>query len=203
MIRTITIGREYGAGGSSVARALTERLGWRLIDDPLVAELANIARTSPEAVRAHEETVDPWFHRIMRALWRGGFEGAVARSESEAWDADAIAQLWKRVILEAAEIGGCVSVGRGGQCLLQKRKDAFHVYLYAPMRERVERLRHREPAGADVAATARERDRRRREYIRYHFNEDWTNPHLYNMMICTSMGIDRVTDAILRAAGLR
>src|SRR5690242_2600195 len=189
MIRAITIGREYGSGGSLIAQALSARLGWRLIDDPLIAEIAKSVRASAEVVRAREECVDPWFHRIMRALWRGGFEGAVARIEDEAWDSEAIAKLWHRVIVEAAEIGECVTVGRGGQCLLQKRKDAFHVFVYAPMRDKVERLRDREPAGTDLAAAARDRDRRRAEYIRYHFNQEWTNPHLYQMMLCSSVGI--------------
>lgn len=203
MIRAITIGREYGSGGSLIARVLSEHLGWRLIDDPLIAEIAKSVRASAEVVRAHEECVDPWFHRIMRALWRGGFEGAVARPEDEAWDSEAIAKLWHRVIVEAAEIGDCVTVGRGGQCLLQKRKEAFHVFVYAPMRDKVERLRDREPAGTDLAAAARDRDRRRAEYIRYHFNQEWTNPHLYQMMLCSSVGIERAADAILCAAALR
>jgi len=201
-IRTITIGREYGSGGASIARVLSERLHWRLIDDPLVAEVARSARASAEEVRAREESVDPWFHGIMRALWRGGFEGSVARAENEVWDADAIARIWRGVIVEAAEIGGCVAVGRGGQCLLQKRRDVFHVYVYAPMRDKVARLRDREPAGTDLAAASRERDRRRSEYIRYHFDEDWRNPHLYNLMLCSSIGIERSADTILCAAGL-
>lgn len=203
MIRTITIGREYGSGGSDIARALSKRLDWRLIDDPLVAEVARSARASADEVRAREESVDPWFHRIMRALWRGGFEGAVARPESEAWDADAVAKLWNRVIVEAAEIGACIVVGRGGQCLLQKRKDSFHVYVYAPMRIKVANLRDREPAGTDLAAASRDRDRRRSEYIRYHFDEDWRNPHLYDLMLCSSIGVERAADTILCAAALR
>ena len=202
-VRTITIGREYGAGGGTIARLLSERLQWKLIDDPLVAEVARSVDASAEEVRTHEECVDPWFHRIVRALWRGGFEGAVARSEGEAWDADAIAKLWGRVITEAAGIGCCVVVGRGGQCLLQHRPDAFHVYLYAPMREKVDRLRSREKAGADLAAAARERDARRSDYIRYHFDQDWRNPHLYNLMLCSSIGVERAADTILCAAGLR
>ena len=203
MIRTITIGREYGAGGGTVARLLSERLHWRLIDDPLVAEIARSSRASAEEIRAHEECVDPWFHRIVRALWHGGFEGSVARTENDAPDADAIAKLWNRVIVEAAEIGECVIVGRGAQCLLQQRKDAFHVYLYAPMRDKVARLKDREPAGRDLATVARERDRRRTEYIRHYFNQDWVNPHLYDMMLCSHNGIERAAEAILCAAGLR
>src|SRR3954447_10420805 len=135
MYRVITISREYGSGGGSLARSLSERLGWKLIDDPLVAEVAKSAQASAEVVRAREETVDPWFHRIVKSLWRGGFEGSLSGAQDEAWDADAIAELWGRVIGEAAEIGNCVVVGRGGQCLLQKRADVFHVRVYAPMRD--------------------------------------------------------------------
>ena len=175
---------------------MSERLGWRLIDDPLVAEVAKSVRASAEVVRAHEECVDPWFHRIVKSLWRGGFEGALSGAEDEAWDAEAIAKLWHRVIVEAAEIGNCVVVGRGGQCLLQKRTDAFHVLSTRRCAIESKRLRDREPAGADLAEAARERDRQRAAYIRHHFNEDWTNPHLYHFMLCSAIGIERAADAI-------
>ncbi len=202
MVQVITISREYGSGGGPVAEILGRRLGWRLIDDPLITEIARSIQASPEAVRRHEEKVDPWFHRIVKALWRGGFEGAVARAESEALDADGIARLWNHVILEAAEIGRCVVVGRGGQCLLQRHPEAFHVKIYAPMPARIKFLATREPAGTDLAAAARERDRQRAEYIRHYFGADWMNPHLYHLMLCSAIGLERAAETILCAAGL-
>jgi cytidylate kinase len=203
MIRIITISREYGSGGGAIARILGERLGWKLIDDPLIAEISKNIHQPPEAVRTHEESVDPWFHRIVKALWRGGFVGAATRAEDEACDAEAIARLWHKVILEAAELGECVMVGRGGQCLLQKRRDTFHVHVYAPLRERMHRLEHREPPGSDLAVAARERDMRRAAYIRHYFEHDWKDTHLYHMMLCSSIGLERAADAILCGAGLR
>jgi cytidylate kinase len=202
MVRVITIGREYGSGGGSIARTLAERLGWRLIDEPLIAEIARATNTPAESLAEYEERVDPWFHRIMKSLWRGGFEGTVARADAESFDSAAVARLWHHVIVQAAETGNCVAVGRGGQCLLQQRPDTFHVYVYAPMRDRVERLRGREPRGCDLTAAARARDLRRRDYIRHHFDQDWTNPHLYHLMLCSSIGLDRAADTILYAAEL-
>ena len=202
MIQAITISREYGSGGGPIAEILGRRLGWRLIDDPLIAEIARSANSSPEAVKRCDEKVDPWFHRIVKALWRGGFEGAVARTEGEALDSDGIARLWNQVILEAAELGRCVVVGRGGQCLLQRRPDAFHVKVYAPMSQRVKFLETREPRGTDLAAAAHNRDRQRAEYIRHYFDQDWLNPHLYHLMLCSSIGFERAADTILCAAGL-
>jgi cytidylate kinase len=202
MVRVITISREHGSGGETVARILGSRLGWRVVDDALVADVACSADSSPDAVRKHEETVDPWFHRIVKALWRGGYMGSVARSDAEACDAEAIARLWNRVIEESAGLGRCVIVGRGSQCLLQAHPEAFHVQVYAPMGERIERLRPREPAGTDLAAAAVEQDRRRAAYIQHYFHQDWKNPHLYHMMLCSSIGVERAADAILCAAGL-
>jgi len=202
-IRVITISREYGSGGGSLAEILARTLNWRLIDDALIARISEAASASPADVRSHEETVDPWFHRLLKVLWRGGFEGALARPETEPLDADAVALLWHRVIQESGAAGGCVTVGRGGQCLLKGRPDAFHVYVYAPLHERCNRLTGRERPGADLRTAAVERDRRRAAYIRHYFGEDWRDPHLYDLMLCSSIGLERAAELILLAAGLK
>jgi cytidylate kinase len=201
-IRNITISREYGSGGGLVAEILARRLGWRVIDDSLIARISEALHASPEDVQCHDETVDPWFQRIMKVFWRGGFEGAMSRPEAEPVDADSIKALWNRAIVEAAEAGGSISVGRGGQCLLRNRPDAFHVCVYAPMSEKVARLREHLPEVADLRAAATDRDRRRKEYMRHYFNVDWRDPHLYDLMICSSIGLERVADVILMTAGL-
>jgi cytidylate kinase len=85
--------------------------------------------------------------------------------------------------------------------LLQDRPDAFHVYVYASSGDRLKRLREREPAGSDLVSAALERDRRRAAYIKHYFRQEWTNPHLYHMMICSSLDCERAADTILCAAG--
>ncbi len=202
MVRVITVSREYGSGGGEMGRMLGERLRWRLIDNSLVAKVAERARTSAEELRCREEAVDPWLQGVFKALWRGGFTGTATRTDAETFDAESVARLWHTVIREAAEAGECVVVGRGGQCLLQRRRDTFHVHVYAPMADRLKRLGARLPRGTDLAAAIRERDHMRHEYIRHHFGQEWDNPHLYHLMICSSIGLDRAADAVLCAAGL-
>jgi cytidylate kinase len=201
MHRVITISREYGSGGGSIARMVAERLSWRLVDDALVAEIAKNANVAPEVARQCDEVLDPWFHRMLKALWHGGYEGSVTRVESDPFDADAMAKLWNRLILESAEIGECVIVGRGGQCLLQRRSDAFHVSVHAPLHERVLRILQRHPTG-DAEAEARERDTIRAAYVQRHFGQDWTDRHLYHLIICSSIGLEASASAILCAAGM-
>ena len=201
-IRNITISREYGSGGGLIAEILARRLGWRTIDDPLIARISEALHASPEDVQCHDETVDPWFQRMMKVFWRGGFEGAMSRPEAEPVDADSIEALWNRAIVEAAEAGASISVGRGGQCLLRSRPDTFHVCVYAPMSEKVERLREHLPGVADLRAVAIDRDRRRKEYMRHYFNVEWRDPHLYDLMISSSIGLERVADIVMAASGL-
>ena len=203
MIRVITISREYGSGGGSIGRLLAARLNWKLVDASLIDQIARAARVEPAVAERFDEVTDPWFRRLVKALWQGGFDGAASADiATPAVDADLIASEWHRVMRESASIGNCVMVGRGGQCLLQDREDVFHVSVYAPMAERIERLRQRLPAGSDFETLAREADRRRAAYVYHHFGQDWTNRHLYNLMLCSSMGIEKACDTILCASSL-
>ena len=206
MIRVITVSREFGSGGSEIARIVAERLQWKLIDDPLVADIAKRANISPDLARRYDECVDPWFHRMCKALWRGGYEGVISRGELNAFDAEAMADLWTRVIRESAALGQCVIVGRGGQCLLQGRNDVFHVSVFANMDDRVRNLRgplrQHVPAGSNPKSMAEESDQRRAQYVRRYFGEDWKDHHLYHMVINSAVGIEAAATAILCAAGL-
>jgi cytidylate kinase len=106
------------------------------------------------------------------------------------------------MIEEAADIGNCVIVGRASQCILQKRVDAFHVFIYAPRAERVRRLRslHASRAEAELAMDAR--DQERAALIRRYFSQDWSNRHLYDLMVSSKLGEQVVLSTILSAMGV-
>ena len=44
MKRILVIEREYGAGGSDIAERTAKRLGWKLLDQELTAEIARLAK---------------------------------------------------------------------------------------------------------------------------------------------------------------
>ena len=74
-------------------------------------------------------------------------------------------------------------VGRGSQCVLQHKPDAYHVFVYAPHKERILRLRARLEKGADVEQRIRSVDAERAKYLQEYFGKFWMNPHLYDLMI--------------------
>ena len=98
-------------------------------------------------------------------------------------------------------MGNCVVVGRGSQCILQKREDAFHVFVYAPRSARAERLRLRDSRVAKAEAEKKlgAQDAIRAAYVRDHFGQDWANRHLYQLMISSCLGEEAVVSVILAA----
>ncbi len=202
MFKVITISRQYGSGGAEIAARLADHLGWRLVDRSVVSEIAARARVNHVVAAQYDERVDPWFHKMVRALWQGGFMGAVSTTEAVPVDAESIAALSAQIVREAAELGDAVVVGRGAQCILRDRHDTFHVSLFAPRQVRLANLRARLPQEADIEAVMDETDRQRAAYVRRYFNRDWTDRKLYHLTLCTSVGIETAVGTVLCAAGL-
>jgi Cytidylate kinase-like family len=202
MFRVVTISREYGSGGGIVAETLAKRLGWKLVDKSLVAEVAKRAQIDPKTAARFDESVDPWFHRLVKALWRGGYEGVASRVETEAFDMQTTVAITGEILGEAAALGQCVIVGRGGQCLLRGRNDTFHARIYGPREQKIKTLRGRLGPGTDVEECMERTDRQRAAYIRHAFGEDWKDQRLYYLMISSGLGLDTVAATILCAAGL-
>ena len=198
MFRVVTIGREFGSGGAAIAQRIAERLQWRLLDNALMTEIGQRAQIAPEVLKQFDEHVDPWVHRLVRSTFqRGGFEGVSYVPAGAVLDAQRMAQLTHALIREAAELGNCVIVGRGAQCVLQKRSDAFHVFVYGPLREKIARVRERLPDVKDVEALIRATDAKREEYVRFNFGCEWKNPHLYHLLVCSGLGEEKAAELIL------
>jgi cytidylate kinase len=208
MIRAITIAREYGGGGSSVGRLLADRLGWRLLDRDLLNEVARAANVAPAVAERFDERIDPWFHRLVKnALWRGAPDAPISVGQFDLFDAETMAVVGRKVIEEAARMGNCVVVGRGGQCILHRCPDVFHVFLYAPIEIRKKRVAERLRAGprgsSDLETVIREYDRLRAAGVRQYFDQQWCNPNLYDLMINTKRGYESAMETILCAADVK
>ncbi len=202
MFRAITISREYASGGGKIAEMLAQRLGWKLLDVKIIEEVARRARIPAAAAARWDEQVDPWFNRLIKALWRGGFEAAAGSPTPEPFDAEAMAELTAETIREAARAGECVIVGRGSQCILRDRNDAFHASIFAPHREKLDRLRQRLGPETDYDTLLTERDRQRAAYVQRYYGENRKDRRLYHLTITSSLGLETVVRTILSAAGL-
>jgi cytidylate kinase len=196
MVRIITLEREYGCGAAEIARRLADRLGWKLWDELLTAEIAKFARCHHSAVEEREERLDPLYYRLMKSFWRGSYEGSNV-DPLELLDADCIVRISERVVMQAAEEGNCVIVGRGSQHFLQDRADTLRFFLYAPRGEKIRRLIAQGNRQQQAEFLVDSVDRERAAFIRTYFHVDWPNRQVYHAMINTAAGDEAVVRAIL------
>jgi cytidylate kinase len=198
--RALTVAREFGSGGAEIARQLATRLGWNLLDNALVMQIAQAAHVDPALVRQFDERVDSWLHRVTRnTLWSGAFEAVAEPPDLAVFDSETMAAFATELIRQAHKEGNCVIVGRGAQCALRSHPDVFHLFVYAPMKARLERVKTRLGAPPDLDAWVKEMDSCRSRYVKHNFGCDWANPHLYNLMIDSALGQDAVAGAVLAA----
>jgi cytidylate kinase-like protein len=199
MIRIITVEREFGSGGGVIAAALAERLGWTLWDQSLTDAIARRIECDRRVVEEREERSDPAYLRLFTAFMRGTFEGSVNAPRLKIVDTDRVRESARAIQLELADGGECVIVGRGSAFHLGNRRDAFHVFIYAPFANKVRRLRSLGKSDQDATALAETVDRDRAAFIKRYFNLEWPAIHRFHLMVNSSMGDSLVVDTILDA----
>jgi len=197
MIRIVAMEREYGAGGSAIAQKLAEHLNWKLWDTALTAEIARIARCDQHSVARMEERVDPLFYRLMKVFMRGSYERSLPVGGLEHLDADSMVVFMQRVIEGAAAAGNCVIVGRGARYVLRDRQDAFHVFVYAPLEDKIRRVRELGKSEAEAIELVGAIDQERATFVKKYYGKDWPSRHLYHLMINSAVGDDAVVRTIL------
>src|SRR2546427_2940478 len=136
----LTITRQYASGGSAVARLVAGALGWTVIDNEFVDQVAERAGLPAAEVAQREERAPGLLERLARTLAVASPEMFLASAAAPRVEQDeaTIVQLTELVIAEAAAHGRIVLVVRGAQAVLSRRPDALHVYGVAPKPGRVE-----------------------------------------------------------------
>jgi len=200
----ITISREFGAGGSTIARLVAERLRWRLVDNQVVEEVARRAGLSPDDVARREERGPSFIERLARALSRATPELLTPESlEVPEADERRLVKLTEQVVADACGEGDAVLVGRAAVAVLARREDAFHVRLTAPPEHRIRVVADR--LGIDqreAAHRVREVDANRARYHKQWYSRDWRDARNYHLTINTAwLGLERSAELIVEAVG--
>lgn len=205
MVRVITVEREYGSRGAEFAHRLADHLGWRLIDQCLVDEIARKIGIDKNTVANCDERLDPWYYRIGKSFWHASVERLPAiMTSSEVFDSERMSGLVRQYLKERVAEGNCVVIGRGAASALANVPGTFHIFVYASTTRKLAWFREHFPDRAGEAQQELEAtDRRRAEYIRRFYNQDWDDHRLYQLMLNSCMGIPAMVGATLEAAGLQ
>lgn len=199
----ITISRQYGAGGSEVARLVAGRLGWSVVDNEIVDRVARRAGLAPEVVAEQDERVPGFVERLGRALAASSQEYAVpelglaVRAEEPS-----LVRLTELVVREVAAEGKVVLVGRAAPAVLGTALGALHVKLIAPRAFRIRTAQQAEHLDARAAEKLMDQtDAHRARYHREHYGRDWDDPSHFHMLLNTGLlGLEGATELIVGRA---
>ena len=198
--RVLTVNREFGSGGGRIAQTIAQWLGWKLLDRDIIDAIAYAAHVDKNVVRHYDEHVDSWLRRInQQAMRSAALAAGLELGDDSVFDAEEMVKISQKIIEKAYTDGNCVIVGRGAQCVLQHKPDVYHVFVYAPLKERILRLRARLEKDADIEQRLRTVDGERAKYLQQYFGKSWCNLHLYDLMISSKADEDATARAIVFA----
>ena len=198
--RVLTVNREFGSGGGRIAQRIAEWLGWKLLDRDIIDAIAYAGHVDPKVVSRYDEHVQSWLRRINQQAMRGAALAAgIELADNAVFDADEMVKISQKIIEQAWTEGNAVIVGRGSQCVLQHKPDVFHVFVYAPCKERMARLKERLEPGANIEQRMKTVDGERARYLQEYYGKNWCNIHLYDLMISSREAEEETARTILQA----
>lgn len=196
--RIITVSREFGSGGRTVGKMLAERLNLKYYDKELVKEISMQTGFDPKYIEEHGE------HAPGRSVLSYIFGGQTLGHPdvmNGMTPADFLWCMQRKIILELAEKGDCVIVGRCADYILRERQDCLNVFIHAPKPQRAERI-VKLYGESDVAPEKRldDKDGRRRANYRHFTGRDWGDAENYHISLdSAALGVEGCVELIAAA----
>ena len=192
--KIITISREFGSGGRTVGRMIAERLGIPFYDKELVDQVALESGFAPHFVEEHGEH-SPGKSLFSYAFIPQGVPGVMNGLST----ADFLWNIQCSVILQLAEKGPCVIVGRNADYILKDRPDCLHAYIHADMDFRADRIvRLYGESEKSPQARLQEKDKRRRVNYQHYTGRAWGQAQNYDICLDSGrVGVEQCADIII------
>ncbi len=184
----MTIARQFGSLGRPIARQVSETLGVEYYDRDIV-ELTSERLGLPVAtISDAEERARSTFFTMSEPLGSGT---TVVQ--------DAIFNAQRRIILELADRGPCIIVGRCADHVLEDRAEVMKVFVYAPYATRlhncVEHLHLKVSEARELIAAV---DKARESYHRHYTGHSMSSKDFKHLMLDSSLlGVDGTGEALV------
>ncbi len=196
--KIITVSREFGSGGRSVGKRVAELLGVPYYDKELVRQVALETGFDERFIEQQGEYASPWRSLLSYAFSPSGNHQPMNGLSAE----DFLWAMQCKVILDLAEQGPCVIVGRCADYILREREDVLNVFVHANVPYRADRVvRLYGETEKDPEKRLEEKDKRRRAYYKHYTGRDWGMYTNYDLSLNTSLvGIERAAQIIADVA---
>lgn len=192
--KIITVSREFGSGGRTVGRLIAQQLGIPFYDSELVKQISMESGFAPKFVEEHGEH-SPGNSLFSYAFAPQGVPGVMNGLST----ADFLWNIQCSVILQLADQGPCVIVGRNADYILKDREDVLNVYIHADKEFRAERIvRLYGSSEKTPAARLQEKDKRRRVNYQHYTGRTWGVAENYDICLNSGIiGVERCAEIIV------
>ena len=182
MKKIITVSRQFGSGGRSIAKEVAAALGYDYYDSELVEKVAEETGFDPSYI------ADAGEYAPGRSILSYAFGNAVSHNAGNHLNAsDYLWAAQSRIINELAEKGNCVIVGRCADFILRDRDDCLNVFIHADRDYKAKRIV--ELYGVRDKSPFRrleEKDRKRAANYKYFTGREWGNTENYHISLDSS-----------------
>ena len=192
MKKVITVSREFGSGGRSIAKLVAEKLGYDYYDSELVERVAE------ETGFAREYIADAGEYAPGKSMLSYAFSSGTPHAGTAMNANDYLWATQCRIIAELAEKGNCVIVGRCADYILRDRDDCLNIFIHADKNYKAKRIV--ELYGVtDKSPEKRlnEKDSKRRVNYKYFTGREWGIPENYHLCLNSSyFGAEKCAEII-------
>lgn len=188
MSKIITISREYGSGGKYIGELVAKKLGIPFYDKEIIEGIAEKTGFADDFIARVSE------YAPSKSIFAYSFVGRYSSGESIE---DIIYNAQRKIILDIAEKGDCVIVGRSADYIL-KDKDTIDVFIYGDMPEKVERVcKFHGISEKDAEKILLDTDKKRSVNYKYHTGETWGDAKNYTLLLnSTKIGVENCAEII-------
>lgn len=189
MGKVITISRQFGSGGRTIGRMVAEKLGIPCYDQEIITQIAEKSGFCEEYIREKGEytaTGSKFFNAIGF-----GYAGGLSLQD----------RLWieqEKVIIELAQKGDCVIVGRCADFILEDKAECIKVFIHTSMKNRIDRInKFYNEKEAPTERSLEAKDKRRRAYYQYYTDIEWGLAKNYHLCLDSGvLGVEKCANII-------
>ena len=191
--KIITISRQFGSAGRSIGKEVAQRLELPYYDKELIKQVAEKTGFSPEYIENIGE-YSPGKSIFSYAFSLQGTHNMMGGMSAS----DFLWVMQRQVIMDLAEKGPCVIVGRCADYILRERSDCLHVFIHADEAARAERIvRVYGESEKDPESRLRDKDNRRRINYKHFTGREWGKCENYHLALDSNiLGIEKCVNLI-------
>lgn len=187
--RIITISRQFGSGGRTIGKQTAAKLGIPCYDHELIEKIAEKSGLAKEyiAERGEFSSHGSWLANVLSDRDYNGHSLQ-----------DTLWSIQRKVILDIAEQGPCVIVGRCADYILQDTADCLTVFIHSDMEKRANRIVNQYGEQSDSPEKRlKDKDKRRASYYNFYTDRKWGSLQNYDITLNSGvLGIDKCADIL-------